>query len=141
MATLTLTVTSVFTSDQGTDYGTTLTSSITGVTAQTQFDKSVGTSVEDVATFGAAGSGSITTPKVIVVNNNDSTNFVIIGLKDTGGDTVYHKVPAGQTLVLNSDELEVSTSGAAFSAFSNADTLTAQADTAAVDLRVQIYGA
>ena len=140
MATATVVVTTTYTSDSGIVFDTTNTDSYTGLTANIQFGKSIGTAVEDIATFGAAGSGAITTPSVIIVKNQDPTNFIILGLKDTGGDTAYVKVLPGKTVVINSDDLDANTAGSAFAAFSTIDTLTAEADTSACILTVQIYG-
>jgi len=72
----------------------------------------------------------------IYLENKDTVNFCTIGYKNTGGDTVYFKLLAGRSKYLWTNELEVSESGAAFSAFADWDTVTGQFDTTAGILKV-----
>ena len=74
--------------------------------------------------------------KYIRITNKDNTNYVTLGMLDTGGDTAYVKLEAGQTFCMYNDDLEAFINGAAFSAFSEIDTFNAQANTADVDLEV-----
>ncbi len=68
--------------------------------------------------------------------NKDDTNFVTLGVSETGGDTYFIKLEAGQSHIVNNDDLEVDASGGASSAFSEADSVSAKADTAACDLEI-----
>lgn len=83
-----------------------------------------------VLLIGAAiAAGQMTDVKLFVIHNTDQTNFITISLKDTGGSTVYHKLPAGQAFDIFNTKIDVSETGAAFSSFSDIDTISAQADT------------
>jgi len=68
------------------------------------------------------------------IMNRDDTNFVRLRWKETGGDTMDFKLEAGKFMILWTKEVEVNTTGAAFTAFVNLDTVAVQADTADVDV-------
>lgn len=105
-----------------------------------EYDKrivNIGTSSVNLIGFGSSNSvGTFirTAVKYIRITNLDDTNFVTIGVIDTGGDVFYVKLEAGKSFMLGNDDLEVNTGGSAFSAWAEADFITAQADTAAVDV-------
>lgn len=109
-----------------------------------EFDKrivNVPTSSINLIGFGSAnGVGTFlrTAVKYIRITNLDDTNFVTIGVIDTGGDVFYVKLEAGKSFFMGSDDLEVDTSGGSFSAWSEADFITALADTAAVDVEYMV---
>lgn len=109
-----------------------------------EYDKrivNIGTSVVNLIGFGAANSvGTFvrTNVKYIRITNLDDTNFATIGVIDTGGDVFYVKLEAGKSFILGCDDLEADTSGGSFSAWSEADFITAQADTAAVDIEYMV---
>lgn len=66
--------------------------------------------------------------------NRDNTNFIRLRWLEAGGDTVDFKLKAGKFMILWAKEIEVNTTGAAFGAFVNLDTVAVQADTADVDV-------
>lgn len=109
-----------------------------------EFDKrivNVPTSSINLIGFGSAnGVGTFlrTAVKYIRITNLDDTNFVTIGVIDTGGDVFYVKLEAGKSFFMGSDDLEADTSGGSFSAWSEADFITALADTAAVDVEYMV---
>jgi len=74
--------------------------------------------------------------KYIRITNKDNTNYVTLGMLDSGGDTAYVKLEAGQTFCMYNDDLEAKTDGAAWAGWSEIDTFNAQANTADVDLEV-----
>ena len=74
--------------------------------------------------------------KYIRITNLDDTNFVTLGVSDTGADKFFVKLEAGQSFIMNNDDLEVHATGGASSAFSQADNISAKADTASVDLEI-----
>lgn len=141
-ATLTVTVTesiSLNGKDQGATNSFTVSSInevfkqiVTATTSQTAFLK-----------FGSAASaGTLIRSDVsyMRITNLDDTNYVTLGLSDDSGDTAYVKIEKGQSVIVGGTdegpEVEVSTSGAAWAAWSNVDTLTLQANTASVDVEV-----
>lgn len=72
--------------------------------------------------------------KYIRITNKDNTNFVRIRVKKTGADTFDVKLDAGKSFMIGNDKESVSASAASFSAFVDADSINAQADTATVDV-------
>lgn len=72
--------------------------------------------------------------KYIRITNKDNTNFVRIRVKKTGADTFDIKLDAGKSFMIGNDKESVSASAASFSAFVDADSINAQADTATVDV-------
>lgn len=94
-----------------------------------------------LSTAPGAGQYIATDLRYLRLTNLDPTNFVIVGLSDTSGDTIYFKLEAGQSLIFHNDDIEANTSGAAFSAFSQWDTLTMDADTASVDVEMVVASA
>lgn len=68
------------------------------------------------------------------IMNRDDTNFVRLRWLETGGDTVDFKLNPGEFMILWNSKIEVNTTGGAFAAFVNLDTVAVQADTADVDL-------
>ena len=57
-------------------------------------------------------------------------------MSDSGADTFYVKLEAGQSFMIGNDDLEMHATGGASSAFSEADAISAKADTAELDLEV-----
>lgn len=86
----------------------------------------------------AAGTYIPANVKYIRITNKDTTNFVRIRVKKTGAETFDIKLEAGKSFMMGNVKESVSESAGAFSAFVDADTIAAQADTAAVDLEVFI---
>lgn len=96
----------------------------------------VPTSETDLATIGAVGPAGLSDLAFLLVVNRDGTNFIRLRLKDTGGHTADFKVPAGQSLMIKTKDINVSTTGGAFASFSSIDTIAAQADTASCDVEI-----
>ncbi len=91
-----------------------------------------------VSTAGAIDKGQMTDFDFLIVTNKDDTNFVRLRFYETGGDTVDFRLEAGRSMIFWDKEFEVNTTQAVFGAFVNADTVAAQADTAAVDIEYLI---
>jgi hypothetical protein len=73
--------------------------------------------------------------KYIRITNKDDTNFIRVGVVSAGDSTFYVKVEAGKSFTLGSIAEDANDSGAAFSGtYANATSITAQADTADVDI-------
>lgn len=102
--------------------------------------KTVGTAAEetilDQTMLGLAG--ALDFDGVFIINKDD-TNFVRIRLADTGAHTVDFRLDAGEFMVFWNRGINVSTTEAAFAAFTNIDTIVAQADTASVDVKVVAF--
>lgn len=84
----------------------------------------------------AAGTVIRANVKYIRITNKDTTNFVRIRVKKTGADTFDIKLDAGQSFMLSNAKESVAATAGAFSAFVDADSINAQADTAAVDVEM-----
>ena len=92
-----------------------------------------------VVAFGtavAAGTVIRANVKYIRITNKDATNYVRIRVKKTGAETFDVKVDAGQSFILSNASESVSATAGAFSAFVDADSINAQANTAAVDIEL-----
>ncbi len=72
--------------------------------------------------------------KYIRITNLDNTNFLRVRFKKSGAETADVKVDAGATFMLSSGSMDADTSAGAFSAFVDIDNISAQADTADVDI-------
>jgi hypothetical protein len=72
--------------------------------------------------------------KYLQITNLDTLNFVRIRVKKNGAQTFDIKLDAGKTFILGSASESVSATGAAFSAFVDADSINMQADTGDVDI-------
>ena len=96
--------------------------------------------LQTVAVLGAAvaaGTYIAGNVKYMRFTNKDDTNFITIGLIDASAKSAYIKLEAGQTITLYNASLDSGTGGA-FSAFTDVDTINAQANTASCDLEVFI---
>lgn len=137
-ASMTVTITEAITLN-GKDQGGTYTQTIAGITETDRRVLTASTSEVDILGFGAAnGQGQYTSANIryIRITNLDDTNFVTLGVSDTGSDTYFVKLEAGQSFIVNNDDLEIHASGGASSTFSQADNISAKADTADVDLEI-----
>ena len=74
--------------------------------------------------------------KYIRLTNKDSTNFIRVRFKKSGADAFDVKIDAGQSFILDNGKLSVSATAGSFSAFVDADSVSAQSDTAAVDIEL-----
>ena len=92
-----------------------------------------------VVIFGAlvaAGTFIAANVKYIRITNKDNTNFVRIRVTSSGSQTFDIKLEAGKSFIMGNTKESVSASGVAFSAFIDATSINAQADTAAVDIEI-----
>ena len=98
-------------------------------------------STEIILSFGSTiGAGTYVAGdvKYIRVTNLDDTNFVKLGLLDSGaGDRAYFKLEKGDTMIFHNTKLEAKadTSGAWVS-FADIESINARSDTADVDIEV-----
>jgi|14BtaG_2_1085337.scaffolds.fasta_scaffold08289_4 hypothetical protein len=125
----------------GSDRGSTHTQTVASVAEYTNRIVNIGTAETDIVGFGSAnGQGSYvrTDVKYMRFSNLDDTNYVIIGVSKTSKDTAYFKLEAGQTFIINNDELKVDAAAGAFTAFVEADNISASANGAAVDIEFAI---
>ena len=139
-ATLTITVTEsvILGSDQR---GSSHIQTIASVTEYTNRIINVGTAETDIVGFAAAnGQGAYirTDVKYMRFTNLDDTNYITIGVSKTGADTAFFKLEAGQTFIVNNDDIEVDAAGGASGAFVEADSISAKANGAAVDMEFSI---
>lgn len=77
---------------------------------------------------GTVGSGTLTDIEGLLIINRDETNYITIGLKKSGENVAYFKIPPSRPYFLWTDEIESFEGGDAFSAFSALDTVTLQAN-------------
>lgn len=139
-ATLTISITESVTLG-GSDRGSTHTQTIASVAEYTNRIVNVGTAETDIVGFAAAnGQGSYVRTDVAYMrfSNLDDTNYVTLGISKTGADTAFFKLEAGQTIIVNNDDLEVDASGGASGTFVEADNISAKANGAAVDIEFSI---
>jgi len=127
-----------FTLDFGSkDYGFTKTIAFNSIT---EADKRImtlplGSETEIIGISAAAiGRGIFSGFDLLILTNQDDTNFARIRVSENGGDTFDYKLLPKQLLILTSDQIEVNTTEAAFGAFVTADMVSGQPDTAAVDI-------
>lgn len=95
-----------------------------------------------LVTFGAqVAAGQLVTDNVkfVLITNKDNTNYIRLRVTRTSQDTFDVKIPAGGYYIMMNPKESVSATGVAFSSFVDAYNISAQADTAAVD--VQIFAA
>jgi len=125
----------------GSDRGSTHTQTVASVAEYTNRIVNIGTAETDIVGFGSAnGQGTYvrTDVKYMRFSNLDDTNYITIGVSKTGADTAYFKLEAGQTFIVNNDELEIDASGGSSSAFVEADNISAKANGAGVDIEFAI---
>lgn len=141
MSDLTKTEQYAVTLDTGVSYSLDAGSTTSNVGEVIQRDVKVPTASEvTLLLVGAAvAAGQLTDIKAFIIKNRDATNFVRVRYEDTGGHTVDHKLLPGDSLPIYNTQISVSETGAAFSAFSTIDTISAQADTG--DVVVSILAA
>lgn len=115
------------------DYGLTFTQTLSGYIAADKRKVLIPTgSTVNVFTVGAAvGAGQFVDPDIMIFINRDSTNNIILGFIDTGGDTVYVRVDAGEMFIMGNTLIDANVAGAAFAAYFDFDTVTASSLVAA----------
>jgi hypothetical protein len=77
--------------------------------------------------------------RYIRITNLDNTNFLRVRFKNSGAETADVKVDAGATFMLSTGSMDADTSAGAFSAFVDIDNISAQADTADVDIEYVVF--
>ena len=90
-------------------------------------------------TFGsvvAAGQLVTGNVKFVQITNKDSANFVRLRVTRTSQDTFDVQIPAGGYYIMMNPKESVSATGVAFSSFVDAYNISAQADTAPVDIEI-----
>jgi len=111
--------------------------SLTAVTSVYNQTVPIDTAEVTIASVAASNSGATFKDiNFIYLENKDSVNFCQIGYKKASGDTAYFKLEAGRSIYFWNNQLNVSESGAAFSAFVDWDSVVAKADTAELDLKI-----
>ena len=68
----------------------------------------------------------------------DGDNGVIVGLEDTGADTIFLHVHPDSSLLLNGTQVEAFTNGSAFSAWSDVDQIFVKANSANTTIEVVV---
>lgn len=97
----------------------------------------IGTTVQNILLIGTVAGMTLSALNGLIVRNNDSTNFVTVGLIDDGVKSVYLKVMPGQALVLTGAAIDCDDdAGGALGTLTNIDTVTLKADTAACRCQV-----
>jgi hypothetical protein len=96
------------------------------------FDSQV--TILNFGTAVAAGTYINANVKYIRITNKDNSNFVRIRVIKTAGQTFDVKVEPGQSFIMSNVKESANIGGSAFSAFVDADSISGQADTAAVDI-------
>jgi hypothetical protein len=91
--------------------------------------------VLSVGTANAQGTFVRTNIRYIRITNLDNTNFVRVSVQESH-DTFDLKIPAGATFMVHTGDISANSSGSAFSSFDEWDVISAQADTADVDIEV-----
>lgn len=84
----------------------------------------------------AAGTLVNSNVKYIRITNKDAVNFVRVRVTKTSGLTFDVKVDAGQSFIMSNVKESVSETAVSFSAFVDADNISAQADTNQVDIEI-----
>ena len=90
-----------------------------------------------VIAFGAAvaaGTYVAANVKYIRITNKDDTNFIRVRVTKASSQTFDVKIEAGKSIIMGNVKESANTGGGAFSAFVDADNISAQADTAVCDI-------
>ena len=77
--------------------------------------------------------------RYIRITNLDDTNFIRVRFKKSGAETADVKVSAGATFMFSTGSMDVDATASAFSAFVDIDNISAQADTADVDIEFVVF--
>lgn len=139
---LTVTITAMIPFTEIEEYKVTATKTISNIT---EADKRImpipiagEVDIIGISTAGAIDKGQMTDFDFLIVKNIDDTNFVRLRIYESGGDTADFRLDPGEFMIFWNKNIEVNTTQAAFAAFVNADTVSAQSDTAAVDIEYLI---
>lgn len=96
------------------------------------------TTVIVFAALVAAGTFIAANVKYIRIANKGNTNFCRIRVTKSGAETFDIKLEAGKSFIMGNVKESVSATAVAFSAFVDATSINAQADTDAVDLEIVV---
>jgi hypothetical protein len=136
---LTVTITEQYTLN-GVSYGNTMNKTYTDNGEVYQRIMAIPYSAEDAFTdiinFGAAddaGQADIDNYKYFRIKNLDDTNFLTLRVKGTA-DSFFVKIKAGETFLLMDNEIDAVTGSNAFGAFTDISQISANADTAEIDI-------
>jgi hypothetical protein len=136
---LTVTITEQYTLN-GVSYGNTMNKTYTDNGEVYQRIMAIPYSAEDAFTdiinFGAAddaGQADIDNYKYFRIKNLDDTNFLTLRVTGTL-DSFFVKIKAGETFLLMDNEIDAVTGSNAFGAFTDISQISANADTAEIDI-------
>lgn len=123
--------------DSGTEYALDASTTVTNVGEVINREILVPTSEVTLINIGAAvAAGTLTDIKFCVIKNFDDTNFIRVRLEDTGGHTADLKLAPGDSIDIYNTKINVSATGGAFASFSDIDTISAAADSAACQVGI-----
>ena len=136
---LTVTITEQYTLN-GVSYGNTMNKTYTDNGEVYQRIMAIPYSAEDAFTdiinFGAAddaGQADIDNYKYFRIKNLDDTNFLTLRVKGSA-DSFFVKIKAGETFLLMDNEIDAVASSTDFGAFTDISQISANADTAEIDI-------
>jgi len=136
---LTVTITEQYTLN-GVSYGNTMNKTYTDNGEVYQRIMAIPYSAEDAFTdiinFGAAddaGQADIDNYKYFRIKNLDDTNFLTLRVKGAA-DSFFVKIKAGETFLLMDNEIDAVASSTTFGAFTDISQISANADTAEIDI-------
>lgn len=90
--------------------------------------------VVEFAAAVAAGTFIAANVKYVRITNKDDTNFLRVRVTKISGQTFDVQVDPGKSFLMGNVKESANTNGGAFSAFVDADNISAQADTAPIDI-------
>jgi hypothetical protein len=136
---LTVTITEQYTLN-GVSYGNTMNKTYTDNGEVYQRIMAIPYSAEDAFTdiinFGAAddaGQADIDNYKYFRIKNLDDANFLTLRVKGSA-DSFFVKIKAGETFLLMDNEIDAVASSTTFDAFTDISKISANADTAEIDI-------
>ena len=88
----------------------------------------------ELNTENGQGKFARTSLRYIRITNLDNTNHLRVRFKKSGAETVDVKVSAGATFMLSTGDFEAKVAAGAFSTYEEIDVISAQADTADIDI-------
>ncbi len=143
---LTVTITEQYTLN-GVSYGNTMNKTYTDNGEVYQRIMAIPYSAEDAFTdiinFGAAddaGQADIDNYKYFRIKNLDDTNFLTLRVTGTA-DSFFIKIKAGESFLLMDNEIDAVASSTTFGAFTDISQISANADTAEIDIEFVVVTA
>ena len=98
----------------------------------------VPTTLTSILTVGTLGASGLAALNGFIIWNDDSTNFVTVGVLLAATDAYYQKLPAKRFMVVWSRDFDATTGGVA-GTLVNATLINAQADTAGVVCKIRAF--